>query len=154
MKPILKYSIFLVLIVTFASCKKDKGYVYIAPPALPLPPLPSPITSKYPGLSWDSIATGLMFIEPAPNSKWGVPPNNIIEIKIELVQQSPNTVIILPFVNYDDIRATTSSIFYSIKPDPPDGSGEMMPGPVLIFARQISGIDFIKKVDVTIYSKP
>ena len=111
----------------------------------------------YSGFSWNPTATGLMGVGPVPEWQFADFPesNDGSKWKVQLVQQTTNTAIFLPYVKYNDIATTNHSIFYSIWDLVVIYQGENPVGSIYVFANptQISGIDFTKTVDIMVYVK-
>jgi K319-like protein len=109
------------------------------------------------GFSWDTTAMGLMVAGPVPGFKFSDFPedNNGSKWMVELVQQSTNTNIILPYVKYNLIATTYETIFYSIKDLVSFSPGENPIGHIYIFAKpnQTAYIDFTKEFDINLFLK-
>lgn len=115
--------------------------------------------NEYTGLVWNTGVIGLVSVGPVPDWQFSdfSEDNDGSKWKVQLIQQSPNVVVSLPYVQYSDVLANRNSppLFYSIKDATPVFPGENPVGPVYIFAdpAKTTKIDFTHTVDVVVYVK-
>jgi hypothetical protein len=90
----------------------------------------------YRELSWNSDTTGFMGVGPLQDWQFGIAPedNEGSKWKVQLIQQSTNTAVFLPYVKYDQITPTSPSIFYTLSDLVSPGPGEIPLGSIYVLA--------------------
>ena len=111
----------------------------------------------YQGFSWDTTSTVLRIAGPVPEWQFADSPedNQGSKWMVTLVQQSTNTVINLPYVEYKQRLTTYHSIFYTITDLAQFAPGENSFGSIYILANPnlATGIDFTKNFDIILFIK-
>ena len=111
----------------------------------------------YRELSWNSDTTGFMRIGPLQDWQFGIAPedNEGSKWKVQLIQESTNTAVFLPYVKYDQITQTSPLIFYTLSDLVSPGPAEIPLGSIYVLANlaQPSNIDYAEKVELVLYMK-
>jgi len=125
----------MIMIALFSSCKKDSyGEGVLLPP-------PSPKTI-FNNLSWVSSVSGDMYLSLPARSSLADSNFNLDHFKVFLKTDGGTNWIILPFVYWRNISQTGSSLYYTVDDTVPDWDWWERGGPLYIYAKLNTGINF------------